>query len=160
MRLARINSGVLITSDTALGYQFSPDSGNNREITAQVSYPLFDAGQARAQVRASEAALRASEARLQSLRQQVAVEVEQSYRLLSEARARIPAAEAAQRAAQINYDAAIESRREGVGTVVEVINAQTQLVQAQTNYVQATYDFFSADAQLARAVGQADRIAQ
>ena len=60
----------------------------------------------------------------------------------------------------MNYDAAIESRREGVGTIVEVINAQTQLVQAQTNYVQAVYDFFGADAQLARAVGQADRIAQ
>jgi outer membrane protein TolC len=157
--LARINSGVLVTSDTALGYQFSPNTGNNREITAQVSYPLFDAGLARAQVRGSEAAVRASELRLESLRQQVAVEVEQAYRLLTEARARVPAAELAQRAAQLNYEAALESRREGVGSIIDVIQAQTLLVQAETNYVQAIYDFYGADARLARAVGQADRIA-
>jgi outer membrane protein len=115
VRLARINSGVLVTSDTALGVQFSPNTGNNREITAQITYPLFDAGLARSRVRASEAAVRASELRLESLRQQIAVEVEQTYRILVQARATLPAAQAAQRAAQINYDAAIEARREGVG---------------------------------------------
>ena len=158
--LSRIEAGVLVTSDAALGYQFSPDRGNNREISAQVSYPLFDAGLSRARVRESQAAVRGSEARVESLRQQVAVEVEQAYRLLAEARARIPAAEAAQRAAQVNYEAAIESRREGLGTIVDVITAQTQLAEAQSAFVQAVYDFYQGDARLARAVGQADRLLQ
>lgn len=160
VRLAQIDAGVTVNSDAALGYQYLPDRGNNREITAQISYPLFDAGLSRAQVRENQASVRAAEARLESLRQQIAVEVEQAYRVLAEARARVPAAEAAQRAAQVNYDAALESRREGVGTIVDVITAQTQLVQAQTNLVQAVYDFYTADARLARAVGQADRIAR
>jgi outer membrane protein TolC len=160
VRLARINSGVLLTTDTALGFQFSPNTGNNREITAQISYPLFDAGASRAQVRAAQSSQRASELRLESLRQQVAVEVEQAYRQLAQARASIPAAQAAQEAAQINFEAATESRREGVGDIIDVITAQTLLVQAQTNFVQAVYDFYVADAQLARAVGQAERLVQ
>ncbi len=158
VRLARIQSGVLVTSDAAAGYQFSPDTGNNREIGAQISYPLFDAGRSRAQVRESQAGVRAAELRLESQRQLVAVEVEQSYRLLSEARARVPAAATAQDAALRNFEAASTRQREGLGTIVEVITAQTQLVQAQTNYVQAIYDFYTADARLARAVGQADRL--
>ena len=158
VRLARIDAGVLVTSDAALGYQFSPDRGNNREISAQVSYPLFDGGLARAQVRENEAAVRGSEARVESLRQQVAVEVEQAWRDLAQARATLPAAEAAQRAAQVNYEAAIEARREGLGTIVDVITAQTQLAEAQSAFVQAVYGFYQGDARLARAVGQAERL--
>lgn len=162
--LSQINSRVIITSDFNAGSQFDTSTldrslGRNRQLNLAVSYPLFDAGLARAQVNASRATARSAEAQLTGLRQQVAVEVEQAFRTLSQARAILPASEAAQRAAQINYEAAIESRREGVGSIVDVITAQTLLVQAQTNYVQAVYNFYSADAQLARAVGQADRIA-
>ena len=160
VQLARINNGVLVTTDAAIGYQFAPDTGNNRQINAQVSYPLFDAGSSRAAVRAAQANQRAAELQLESLRQQVAVNVEQTYRQLTLARASVPAAEAAQRAAQINFEAATESRREGVGNIIDVITAQTQLVQAQTNFVQAVYDFYVADSQLARAVGQAERLLQ
>jgi outer membrane protein TolC len=160
VQAARINSGVLVTSDAAAGYQFAPGTGNNRQINAQVSYPLFDAGATRAAVRAAQANQRAAELQLESLRQQVAVNVEQTYRQVALARASVPAAEAAQRAAQINFEAATESRREGVGDIIDVITAQTLLVQAQTNFVQAVYDFYVADAQLARAVGQAERLVQ
>ncbi len=160
VQLARINSGVLVTSDAAVGYQFAPGTGNNRQFGAQVSYPLFDAGASRAAVRAAQANQRAAELQLESLRQQVAVNVEQTYRQLALARASVPAAEAAQQAAQINFEAATESRREGVGDIIDVITAQTLLVQAQTNFVQAVYNFYVADAQLARAVGQAERLVQ
>jgi TolA-binding protein len=88
----------------------------------------------------------------------VAVQIEQSFRSLALARASLPAALAAQQAAQINYEAALESRREGIGSIVDVITAQTLLVQAQTSYVQAIYTFYGADAALARAIGQAERI--
>lgn len=163
--LARINSGVVVTSDLSAGYQLDPEGfersiGRNRQLTVGVSYPLFDAGLARANVNANRASARAGEAQLTSLRQQVAVEVEQNYRSLAQTRATIPAAEAAQRAAQINYEAATEAFREGAGSIVDVITAQTLLVQSQTSYVQAVYSFYGADAALARAVGQAHRIAE
>ncbi|MBC8143326.1 MAG: TolC family protein [Armatimonadetes bacterium] len=163
--LARINDSLQTNITLSDGYQFTPVGNNtypnarNRQVNLFVTYPLFNGGQTRAQVRQAQAQVRNTEASLTQLRQRVAVEVEQAYRTLTQARAAIPAAEAAQQAAQINYDAAVESRREGVGTIIEVIQAQTQLVQAQTQLVQTTYDFYSADARLARAVGYADRIA-
>jgi outer membrane protein TolC len=41
-----------------------------------------------------------------------------------------------------------------------VITAQTSLVQAEINNVQALYNFYTNDARLTRALGQADRIGQ
>ncbi|MBC8136844.1 MAG: TolC family protein [Fibrella sp.] len=163
--LARINDGLQANLTVSDGYQFTPVGNNtypnsqNRQVNLNLSYPLFNGGLTRAQVRQAQANARGTEANLIQLRQSVGVEVEQAWRTLTQARAAIPAAQAAQEAAQINYDAAVESRREGVGSIVEVIQAQTQLVQAQTQLVQTTYDFYSADARLARAVGFADRIA-
>jgi outer membrane protein len=134
-------------------------SSDTQVFALNFSAPLYDGGNLRSQVKASEASLRGSKAQLESQKQQVSVDVEQNWRSLQLARASLPAAETAQRAAQLNYDAAIASRREGIGNVTEVIQAQTSLVQAQINYVQAIYNFYTADAQLARAVGLAEKIA-
>jgi outer membrane protein len=162
--IARISTGVQVAASVTANelidpVQFNKTTGNNRQINLSLSYPLFDAGFVRSQFRASQASARSVEAQLNSLRQSVAVEVEQGYRNLAQARASLPASAAAVRAARINYEAAIASRREGVGSIVDVITAQTSLVQAETNYVQAIYNFYAADARLTRAVGQADKIA-
>jgi outer membrane protein len=114
----------------------------------------FDAAQT------SEAQLRATEAQLASQRQQVLLEVEQAYRNLALARVTLPATELAEQAAQKNFAAASKGFAIGTSTIIDVITAQTALVQAQTNYVQAFYSFYTADARLARSVGQAERIAQ
>lgn len=163
VKLSQINAGVSFTTDVTVAEQINPNQfngsiGRNRQVSVGVSYPLFDGGLVRSQVRANQAGVRSSEAQLASLKQQVAVEVEQAYRTLVQTRAALPAAAAAVEAARTNYQAAEASRREGVSSVVEVITAQTSLVQAETNYVQAIYNFYAADARLARAVGQADRI--
>ncbi len=158
VRLRQVNAGLQLSADVGVGYQITPTVGNNRQVNIAATYPLFDGGLVRSQVREAQAGVRSTEAQLDTLKQQVAVEIEQSFRSLALARASLPAALAAQQAAQTNYDAALESRREGVGSLVDVITAQTSLVQAQTNYVQAIYTFYGADAALARAIGQADRI--
>lgn len=163
--LARLDTVLQVNTNFTASNQLNPTEfdrslGNNRQLNVGLSYPLFDGGFVRSQYRAAQAGARAQEANLTGLRQQVAVEVEQAFRNLTQARAALPAARAATRAAEVNYEAAIESRREGVGSIVEVITAQTSLVQAQTNYVQSIYDFYGADARLARAVGQSDKIAQ
>lgn len=157
-RLAEVQASPQVAGDVGAGYVYTPYTGDNRQVTLSATYPLFDGGLTRARVRETQANIESSQAQLETLRQDVAVTVEQAYRTLVQARAALPAAAAAQQAAQVNYDAAIESRREGVGSIVDVITAQTTLVQAQSSYVQAVYDFYSADAVLARAVGQADRI--
>jgi outer membrane protein len=161
---ARVSARPQLNIDLNDRQQF--DAKNNplkrasetRIFALSFSSPLYDGGNLKAQVKASEASLRSSKAQFENQKQQVSVEVEQNWRSLQLARASLPAAEAAQKAAQINYDAAIAARKEGVGDITAVIQAQTSLVQAQINYVQAIYNFYTADAQLARSVGLAEKI--
>jgi len=164
LNLAKVNAGLQAAGDLSYNNSLNPDRfnssiSNDRAFQLTLSYPLFDGGLGRAQVKQNQAAIRASEANLESLKQQVAVEVEQAYRTLAQSRAALPASQAAVAAAEKNYQAALESQREGVGSIVDVITAETALTQAQNNYFNAIYSFYAADARLARAVGQAERVA-
>jgi outer membrane protein TolC len=87
-------------------------------------------------------------------RQQVALEVEQSYLRLVELQERIKANEAAAKAAKENLDLATGRYQVGVGSIIEVTDAQTLYTDAQTTYVRALYDYKIADAQFIRAIGK------
>jgi outer membrane protein len=86
-------------------------------------------------------------------RQQIALEVEQSYLRVVETQERIIATEAATKAAKENLDLAQGRYQVGVGSIIEVTDAETLYTDAQTNYVRNLYDYRIADAQLARAMG-------
>ncbi|MDP2603579.1 MAG: TolC family protein [Deltaproteobacteria bacterium] len=87
-------------------------------------------------------------------RQQVALEVEQSYLRLVELQERIKANEAAAKAAKENLDLANGRYQVGVGSIIEVTDAQTLYTESQTTYVRALYDYKIADAQFVRAIGK------
>jgi outer membrane protein len=157
VKIANINAGLLVEANLTQGYRFDPDRGENRTFITTFSYPLFDAGFTRAQVRQAKASLEQSQQQLELTRQDIQLEVEQAYILREEARLRIEASEAALRAARENFEAAREAQKEGAGTILDVITAQTQLVTAETNAVQAIFDFYIADARLKRAIGENDR---
>src|SRR5688572_19501779 len=86
-------------------------------------------------------------------RQQIALEVEQSYLRVVETQERITATESATRAAKENLDLAQGRYQVGVGSIIEVTDAETLYTDAQTNYVRTLYDYRIADAQLARSMG-------
>lgn len=158
VRLARANNGLTLSLDTNLSAVFLQNQNQSRAIGLTASLPLFNGGANRAAIRQAEETQRSVEAQLASAKLAARVDVETAYRTLQTAQAAIPAARAAQEAAQINYDAASESLKEGIGTIVDVITAQSQLVEAQTNYVQALYTLYTADTALQRATGHADLI--
>jgi outer membrane protein TolC len=87
-------------------------------------------------------------------RQQVALEVEQSYLKVIETRERIKATEAAARAAKENLDLAKGRYQVGVGSIIEITDAETLYTDAQTNYIRSLYDYKIAEAQLTRAMGR------
>jgi outer membrane protein len=87
-------------------------------------------------------------------RQQVALDVEQAYLRLVELQERIKANESAAKAAKENLDLATGRYQVGVGSIIEVTDAQTLYTDAQTTYIRALYDYKIADAQLIRAIGQ------
>src|SRR5882724_4798457 len=86
-------------------------------------------------------------------RQQIALEVEQSYLRVVETQERIRATESAARAAKENLDFAQGRYQVGVGSIIEVTDAETLYTDAQTTYIRTIYDYKIADAQLARAMG-------
>jgi outer membrane protein len=87
-------------------------------------------------------------------RQQVALDVEQAYLRMVELQERIKANEAAARAAKENLDLANGRYEVGVGSIIEVTDAQTLYTDAQTTYVRALYDYRIAEAQFTRAIGR------
>jgi outer membrane protein TolC len=86
-------------------------------------------------------------------RQLIALEVEQSYLRVVETQERIRATESASKAAKENLDLAQGRYQVGVGSIIEVTDAETLYTDAQTTYIRTVYDYKIADAQLARAMG-------
>ncbi|MCC6444518.1 MAG: TolC family protein [Armatimonadetes bacterium] len=157
-RVARIDAGLQLQADVTEGYRIDPDPGENRTFSLGVSYPLFDGGAARAQLRQARASVFQSEQQLELTRQSIRQSVEQSYILREDARRRVGAADIAAKAAKKNYEAAQASLQEGAGTVLDVVIAQSQLVSAETSAVQAIYDFYTNEARFRRAIGVIDPV--
>lgn len=156
VRVARINAGLQVETNVTQGYRVHPDPGENRAFIFSLSYPLFDGGSRRADVRDAKEQLRRSEVQLKQAHQSVQLDVGQNYLLREEARSRYSVAQIGLRAARLNFEAATESQKEGAGSIIDVITARSQLVVAETNAVQALYDFYVSDARLRRAIGAND----
>ncbi|MCS7301589.1 MAG: TolC family protein [Fimbriimonadales bacterium] len=151
--LARRNS-LLRLQVSARGFrEMEPRTRTQGTLTILASYPLFDGGLTRASLREAEASLESAQFRLQQAERDAYAEVESAVLTLRETAERLEASKIAVAAARRNFDAAQESLREGVGTIVEVLTAQLALITAETNLVQATYDAAVAELQLRVAVG-------
>jgi outer membrane protein len=86
-------------------------------------------------------------------RQLIALDVEQSYLRVVETQERINATESAAKAAKENLDLAQGRYAVGVGSIIEITDAETLYTDAQTTYIRTVYDYKIADAQLARSMG-------
>lgn len=159
LQQARRDAGLKLGADYVLDYQATNDIGA-RGLSSQLlitgSYPLFDAGAARGAVRVSQAQFDSAQNQLEQARQQIRQGVEQSYMTREFSLQAAQLAQAAVTAAQVNYDAAVAARQAGAGTVQDITLAQATLTQSQNQYVTAIYNFYTADAQLQRAIGTND----
>jgi len=123
--------------------------------TAQLSLniPIFDGFNTTYKVEEAVKTYYTIKAQEETQKQLVALDVEQSYLRLLEARERIKATEAGERAAKENLDLANGRYQVGVGSIIEVTDAQTLYTSAETDRIRTLYDYKIFEAQLARAVG-------
>jgi outer membrane protein TolC len=119
-----------------------------------LNVPIFDGFRTTNRVEESLRNYYVIRAQEEQQRQQVVLDVEQSYLRLVELQERIKANEAAAQAARENLDLANGRYQVGVGSIIEVTDAQTLYTDAQTTYIRAIYDYRIADAQLLRAIGR------
>jgi outer membrane protein TolC len=119
-----------------------------------LNIPIFDGFRTTQRVQESLRNYYATKAQEKQQRDQIALEVESSYLRLRETVERIKATEAAERAAKENFDLATGRYQVGVGSIIEVTDAQTLYADAQTNYIRSLYDYKIADAQFHKAIGK------
>jgi outer membrane protein TolC len=124
------------------------------QVQLSLNIPIFDGFRTTNRVEETLRNYHVITAQEEQQRQQVALEVEQSYLRLAELQERIKANEAAANAAKENLDLANGRYQVGVGNIIEVTDAQTLYTEAQTTFVRALYDYKIAEAQLVRAMGQ------
>lgn len=123
-------------------------------LGVNLTLPVFSGFATREQVREADAAMHGVEARQKNLRLQVAKEVEAAWLGITEAQARLAASSKEAIAARESQRLAMERYREGLGTMIEAIDAQAQTLTAESAQIQAGYDQRIAEARLDRALGR------
>ncbi len=119
-----------------------------------LNWSIFDGGNRLARYREAKAALDASQQRLKATELDISREVEQARSTVVETDERILAAQAAVASAQENFRLVQGRFDAGVGTILDLTDAQLALTQAQNAEAQALADFRIALARLDRALGR------
>jgi len=124
------------------------------ELNLSLNWTIFDGGNRIARFREARANLSAAQERVKAAELDISREVEQSVNNVIEADERIQAAQVAVASAQENFRLAQGRFDAGVGTILELTDAQLALTQAQNTEAQALADYRIALARLDRAVGR------
>jgi len=155
VRAERLPS-LLLSGNGGRTYIQNRGSGNNYTISLGLSIPLF-AGFSRAynQMQA-EAQAQAAASRLDALRQQVMFQVFSSYYTLQTATRRVKTADDLLASAQLSDSVALGRYKAGVGSVLDLLAAQSALANARAQQVQSRWIWQTALAQLAHDAGVLD----
>jgi len=122
-------------------------------MSLSLSWSIFDGGNRIARYKEAKANLDAAQARAKATELDIQRDVEQTQITVNEAEERIQAAQKAVQSAQENFRLAQGRFDAGVGTILELTDAQLALTQTQNTEAQALADFRIALSNLDRAVG-------
>lgn len=131
-----------------------PPTGNVWAVGMNLTIPLFSGFSSVEQVREATANSKAIEARQNNLKLQIGKEVESAWLGVNEAAARMASTEKEVAAANESRALAEGRYQEGVGSIIEVTDAQSQALEARTANIQASYDYYTAMAFLDHATGK------
>ncbi|MEO1431812.1 MAG: TolC family protein [Cyanobacteria bacterium J06633_8] len=127
-------------------------TSNGYSIALTASMSLFDGGASRARAAQFKIDSEIAETQFSSTRNQIRFQVEQAYSSLESNRENVQTSEAALNQARESLRLARLRFQAGVGTQLEVLDAENALTQAEGNRVNAILDYNRALASLQRAV--------
>jgi outer membrane protein len=125
---------------------------------ASVNVPLFTGGRIRAEVVRADLEIRKLEEQRDDLRNQIALDVKTSLLNLRSARNEVEVANLGVQLSKEEVDQARDRFKAGVANNIEVIQAQDSLSRANDNQIAALYRFNQARADVARSIGQMEKI--
>jgi outer membrane protein TolC len=150
-RKPRVDASI---SKTAEGDKiFNSDTRRSWQAGLTLQWNIFDNGVTSAGVNEMRARLRKSQAIATQIADSIRLEVHNDYIDLRTAEENIATTKIAVARAEEDYHLAQIRYTEGVGTNLEVIDAQEKLTQARTNYFSAFYSYYVAKASLEKAMG-------
>jgi outer membrane protein len=126
----------------------------NWNATATLTWNIFQGGLTRATVSEARSTLSAARAQAEVLRQQIRVDVDQARLGVRAAQGSLGAADEVVVNARERLRLAERRYQEGVGTLVELGDAQVALTTAAAQRAQADYNLSTSRAQLVRALGR------
>ncbi|MDD5104322.1 MAG: TolC family protein [Desulfuromonadaceae bacterium] len=146
----------ILSGVASIGYadRDFPPTGNVWGVGLNLTVPLFSGFSSVEQVREATAAMNSIEARQNNLKLQIIKEVESAWFGGNDAAARMVSTQKEVDAANESKSLAEGRYQEGVGSIIEVTDAQSQTLDAQTANIQAKFDYYTALARLDRAVGK------
>ncbi len=133
----------------------NPNSYSYDSTTAVLSanWNIFDNNVTEAQVQQAKASMRKAEQQLYETQESIQLDVRKAYLNLLAAEKNIHTTKVAVDQAQEDYKIAQVRYSAGVGTNLDVMDAEEKLIQSQTNYISALYNYNTSKAQLDQAMG-------
>jgi len=155
IRLAQGNLLPWISADANYSFSGLALSSLNKgwSFGLSLSYPVFSGFSLASRVTQEKIAFQAMDKRKSSLEQGISLDVWNAFLALNAAKERIENTQIFMKNARENLGLAEEEYREGVGSMIEVIDAQTSMVAAEMSLIEALADFKISLAALNRALG-------
>jgi outer membrane protein len=123
-----------------------------------LSFPLFTGGRIRAETVRADLDIQKLRQQQADLRNQIALDVKTALINLDSARSQVRVANLGVQLSKEEVDQARDRFNEGVANNIEVIQAQDSLARANDNQIAALYRFNQARADLARSIGQMEKV--
>jgi outer membrane protein len=133
-----------------------PNGANSYNLSLGLTIPLFNGFSRQYDLRAAEYQAEAASARTETVRQQVVYQVFSAYYALQTSTRRVRTAEDLIASAQQSSEVARARYKEGVGTVLDLLAAQSALASARAQQVDARLAWSVSLAQLAHDAGVLD----
>lgn len=137
-----------------LGIPEFPATGHEWYVGVQVTIPFFEGFSRTYQVRQTQAQLEQQQDAFDDARQQVGLEVWNSYQAVQVSTDSVKDSATLLDIAQRSFTAAGHRYQAGVGNILELLNAQTALANAKQQRVQALADWRAARLRLAGSLGR------
>lgn len=129
------------------------DDDDHWAVGVTASMNIFDSGVTWSKIHAAQENLAKAKETQRQVKDAVELEVRTDYLGMREAEKRISTTQVAVAQAEEDYHIAVVRYQAGVGTNIDVMDAQVALTEAKTNYVKALYDYNTSKAALNTSMG-------
>ena len=131
-----------------------PDSNYGYSLGGYINFPTVNGMLMKHQIREAKSLYSKQQAEAINTKNDIYLEVQRAYYSLEEKRSKIPVAYLGMKQSKENYELSFGRYKVGVGSPIELKDAQVQYENSQLVYFQTMYEYNSARANLEKSIGR------